>query len=304
LIQPPELRSTLTEFGTRESGGKELAGCIVGGFWRKNYGLKLGDRVTFLFSDEDDNARTVAFVIIGFFEGNNPYLENAAYIDRRLLAEKLNVKGSAKTLFVWLNDSNRKDLDALRERIRVRMQNAFLRDVKGFEQLSNRIAVETWQEKDNGFYKAMTAENRLMRAIMVFFLALLAFIIYLIFGRLVAEKIRDIGTLRALGCTPGQIRMIFLGQALLIGVAGCAAGVLFALLLIGNLNSILQFLSESLNLQLFPPDLFGPNRVLTRVLPLDVVLICGLTLAFSLLGALLPAVRASRLNPVECLRHE
>ena len=49
-----------------------------------------------------------------------------------------------------------------------------------------------------------------------------AIIMFLIFGRLVAEKVRDIGALRAIGATPAGIRACFLMQAFLIGFVGLA----------------------------------------------------------------------------------
>src|SRR4051794_3261220 len=87
ILSPPELKNA-AGFGVHEYKNRQLNGCIVGGAWRKQYNLKVGDRLVSLFSDDEDEAKTVTFYIIGFFEGNNPYLEQGAYVDRKLLAEK------------------------------------------------------------------------------------------------------------------------------------------------------------------------------------------------------------------------
>lgn len=293
----------LSEFGFHESGGLKLPGCIVGGAWRKAYGLKIGERVTFLFSDEEGEARSRAFYIIGFFEGKNPYLETAAYVDRAFLSELIGVKGMAKTLYIWLNEPNRPDLKAVKGKLKEKMAEIVRRDIPELHH-EKAVIVDTWQDKDNKFYQAITSENMMMRIIMCVFLALLAFIMFLIFGRLVAEKVRDIGALRAMGATPSGIRRCFLAQAFFVGSLGLIVGLTLSYLVISNMNGIVEFLAVAAHIDLFPGDAFGHERVATRTLPFDVAIISLLTVVSSLLGAYMPALRASRMNPVECLRHE
>ena len=293
VLQP----ANLTAFGTRDIGGKSLPGCIVGGALRKQYGLKLGGQVSFIFSDEDDDPRTVACAIVGFFEGKNPYLEQGAYVDRAFLAEKIKVAGRAKTLYLWLKEPNRPDLLAFKNKIAAVMQAIVKRD---HAEMADKVNVETWQEKENNFYKAVTRENLMMRAIMAVFLALTAFIIFLIFGRLVAEKVRDIGALRALGASPGGIMKCFLIQGFFIGALGLGLGLGLTELILLYMNEVLAFLGVNI----YPADAFAVDRIPYVTLPLDRILIALLTLASALLGALFPAWRAARLNPVECLRHE
>jgi len=300
LLRPAELRDTLREFGLHTRHGKELAGCIVGGAWRKAYNLRVGDQVTFLFSDEDGEPRSRPFYILGFFEGKNPFLETAAYVDRKFLAKLLGVEGMAKTLFVWLDAPSRPDLKEVQGKVRDIMAGLLQRHSPGHVRL---LEVESWQEKENSFYRAITSENRMMRIILCMSLLLLGFIMFLIFGRLVSEKVRDIGALRALGATPAGVRHCFLAQAILISLFGLALGLLGAYLLIRNVNPAVDFIAEVFRVDLFPSD-FGPNRVPTHTLPLDLLIICALTIVSSWLGALLPAWRASRMSPVECLRHE
>jgi ABC-type lipoprotein release transport system permease subunit len=298
----------ITEFGLHDHGGHQLQGCIVGGMWRRQYELKVGDRVTFLFSDEDGNPRSIAFHIAAFFETKNPYLENGAYIDRKFLADKIGVKGMAKTLYVWLDNPDHPRLYEIRDGIRQKVAAALKRDAPKYEDLERRITVDTWQEKDGGFYKDMTTENLIMRIIMFVFLLMLAFIVFLIFGRLVAEKVRDVGTLRALGATPSGIMQCFLFQALLIGVVGLIVGGIFSFFFISYLNHIVNFLAQCVytitGIKWSLGDLFGPDRILTHTLPFDIILICSLSIFSALVGALIPAIRAASLNPVECLRHD
>jgi ABC-type lipoprotein release transport system permease subunit len=258
----------------------------------------------FTREDQDETPRSIQFTIVGFFESDNPYLENGAYVDRKFLAEEINVPERAKTLSVWYTNPNRPDISSMKDVLKQQLQTMIRRDIPKYASDAERVIVESWQDKDNKFYHAVTSENRMMRIIMGIFLAMLSFIMFLIFGRLVAEKVRDIGALRAIGATPGGIRACFMMQAFLIGLAGLLLGLVMAYFLITNVNWVISFISEMFHIQIFPADLFGSNRLLTRTLPIDVIIISGLTVFFALLGAFFPAMRASRLNPVECLRHE
>lgn len=297
LLKPAELRETLHEFGTRDVQGKPFQACLVGGAWRKNYNLKLGDHVTFIFSDDAGDPRTEAFVIIGFFEGSNPYAEGAAYVDRTHLAKKLGVAGMAKSLFVWFNDPNRDDLLDVRDKIGKRM-GELVRQVT--PENAKLIEIETWQQKDNNAYEAITRENVIFRFIMTISLVLIAFIVFLIFGRLVAEKLRDIGALRAMGATPAVIRGCFLAQGLFVSLFGLSLGLLLSYLMITYINPIANFFG----IDPFPTVSFGVDKIPAHTLPQDVILISAFTVGFALLGTFIPAWRAARMNPVECLRRE
>lgn len=297
LLKPAELRDTLKEFGTREVQGKSFQSCIVGGAWRKNYNLKVGDQVTFIFSNDEGEPRTEAFVIIGFFEGSNPYAEAAAYVDRIHLAKKLGVPGMAKSLFIWMHEPNRADLLEVRDKIGSRMSELVGKVNPGNAKL---IEIETWQQKDNNAYEAITRENIIFRFIMTISLVLIAFIVFLIFGRLVAEKLRDIGALRAMGATPAVIRGAFLAQGLFVSLFGLGLGLTLSYVFINKINPIANFFG----IDPFPEGAFGVSRIPVHTLPQDVWMISAFTIGFALLGTFIPAWRAARMNPVECLRRE
>jgi putative ABC transport system permease protein len=105
----------------------------------------------------------------------------------------------------------------------------------------------------------------------------------------VGERTREIGLLRAAGATAGQIRGLFIRQALALGAAGAAlgllAGVAVAAAMIGYLRST--------------------RSVLAAGLPLDVgslALAAGLGIGVTVLGAVIPTLRAAGLAPLEALR--
>jgi len=310
----------IDEFTVEHKGGRDRQSCIVGDYWRREFNLKVGDTVTFVFSAPGDDiaARGLQFKIIGFYEAHNSYLEMAAYVDRTFLADELHQKGQAKTLSLWVEgDPDRPDLDHIRDQVYARLRELMDRDL-GHDphfadvvgEYKTKLIVETWREKDSNFYAAISRENLIMRFIMAIFLFFIAIIVMLILGRLVAEKTREIGTLRALGATPGGIIACFLMQGFVIAFVGLLIGLPLgaaAALYVNNLEAwASDFVSWLIGqpFRVFPSSDYLLTEIPVRMLPFDFFLISALTLGSCVLGAFLPAWRAGRANPVECLRHE
>jgi len=109
----------------------------------------------------------------------------------------------------------------------------------------------------------------------------------------VYERIREIGTLAAIGTQPRKLMAIFLSEGLLLGLAGAAAGIALSYALIGYLN---------LNPVVFA---FGREEITLRpVLELaEVGGVLILAVVVSALVRLQPAWRAARMDPIEALRH-
>ncbi len=309
-LEPKDLKA----FGRHQLGVRKVPGCIVGDAWRKNFDLKKGGHVTFMFTNEDEDPRVMQFYVIGFFKVGNDYLEHAAYVDQKLLAEEMGTSGTAKTISLWVKgDPDRPDLDQIRHRIEARMKAIMDHDTFVMGQnaampadktLQDRVQVQTWRESEKNLYHAITQENKIMRFIMGIFLLFATIIIFLIFGRQVSEKIRDIGVLRAMGATPSGIIACFLLQGLTISLIGVVLGLTVGWQMIEHINEIQVCANDWFGIQVFPGESFLIDHIPTKLLLFDVVLISGLAIFSGFMGALLPAVHASRINPVECLRHE
>jgi putative ABC transport system permease protein len=106
----------------------------------------------------------------------------------------------------------------------------------------------------------------------------------------VANRTSEIGTLRALGFQKKSILLAFLIESLFLALAGGAVGLFFA--------SFLQlFTISTMNWQTFSELAFSFS--LTFEIASEALLF---SLIMGLVGGLLPAVRASRMNIVEALR--
>ena len=110
------------------------------------------------------------------------------------------------------------------------------------------------------------------------------------------ERTREIGVLKAIGASPGDIRLLFMAEAALIGLLGGITGTIGGWLLGLGLNEgILAYLEWQ------DVPVTGTFFVVTGWL---VALALAFAAVVGLLAGLYPAARAARLDPLEALRHE
>ncbi len=110
------------------------------------------------------------------------------------------------------------------------------------------------------------------------------------------ERTREIGTLKAMGASRGDIRQMFMIEAGLIGLFGGVAGVLLSWALGRGLNHLALWYARQRDLPL-PEQLF----IITPILALQAL---GFAFFIGVLAGLYPANRAARLDPLTALRHE
>ena len=101
----------------------------------------------------------------------------------------------------------------------------------------------------------------------------------------VTERTREIGIRMAVGASRNEILLQFLTEAVLISLAGGILGILVGV-------------SIPLSVQLFVENLAIP------VSPASIIIAFSVSCAVGLIFGMLPANRASKLNPTEALRYE
>jgi putative ABC transport system permease protein len=110
----------------------------------------------------------------------------------------------------------------------------------------------------------------------------------------VYERIREIGTISAIGTRPTTILALFVSEGFLLGLVGTVIGTTISLVAIGIANRMTFTFA------------FGrqDNLVLVPTISSADVLITGLlTIVVAVLASLQPAWKASRMNPIKALRH-
>lgn len=115
------------------------------------------------------------------------------------------------------------------------------------------------------------------------------FIIYNTFGIVVAQRVREIGLLRAIGAEARQIRASIIVEALIIGAVASAIGIAAGV----GLNLGLRAMFDALGIDMPPAD---------TILALRTVLIAlGLGIGVTVVSSVAPSLKASRVSPIAAL---
>jgi len=170
--------------------------------------------------------------------------------------------------------------------------------------LGPQMEISTWIEDNHGILDALIVEKNVMYYLLFFIVLVAAFGITSALITFVVQKTREIGMLRALGATGGQIMSVFLGQSLIVGVLGVLAGYGLGMLAVTYRNEFLRLMRRTTRFELFPESIYGFQDLPALIVPQDILVICGGSLLICLLAGLLPAWSAGRMKPVEALRHE
>jgi len=174
-----------------------------------------------------------------------------------------------------------------------------------FDRLGDRLANElnkqgkpafeahTW-EKLSPFYNIAR-----MIDVMTFFIKLMLIAIVLVsimnvMVMAVYERIREIGTIAAIGTLPGKIVAMFLIEGLSLGLFGALIGDILGIAVI----SLLNVAKLTFNFGRQKGLLLTPGISLQDILTISIIVII-----ISVLASLQPAYKASRMNPIDALRH-
>lgn len=267
--------------------GRVEHGILLGSYLAANLGVDTGDRVTLLslstpevFSGAAapryDRARVTGIFHSGMYE----YDANLAYVSIATAQKLYRAPHRVTGIQVRVAD----------------LWKAHDVGAKVVEAMGGSLVARDWFQKNETLMKWMNLEK------VVVFLALCLIVIVaafniassLIMG--VLERTREIGILRAMGASSRSIRRVFLLQGLMAGLGGAIGGMLFGLLLC--------LIQDRFHVLTIPGSVYFIDFLPVSIHATDMVLIFTCSVAISVLAALLPAWKASRLDPVEAVRHE
>lgn len=237
---------------------------VIGQQLADDLGIRVGNRMRI----ETGAGRAAVVTIAGIFELGVRELDSRyVYLDMKQTQSLVGLFGAVTVIDVAVNDL----FDA--ENISKRL--AKLTSLKS----------ESWMKTNAQLMNALSSQT-LSTSIINFFVALsVAFGIASVLAISVTQRTREIGILRAMGTTQQQMLRVFLIQGALLGMAGSAAGSFVGSAMVWAFN-------------VFGPKLFYiPLR--TDLIPI-VMFAATLT---GTLAAMVPAWRASKLDPVVAIRY-
>ena len=238
--------------------GRELAADLA---------VRVGDRISLVTGTVTDSLRVTALVDLGVRELNR----RTVIVPLRTAQSLVGLPGGATSLDLVLTDVWAAQTLAT--------------------ELSQRFPykVESWQEANAQLVAALHAQSistGLIRGVVMLVVALGIASVLVVS---VVQKRREIGILRAMGATSGQVLRIFLLQGAIVGALGSAFGVLLALGFVWLFTTLVRGAD---GLPLFA-------ITLSPALALQVA---GIATLCGVLAAVAPARSAARLDPAQAIR--
>ena len=221
------------------------------------------------------------FEVVGLFKsGMYEYDNQMGYVSLATAQELLGLGEAVTGLALWVRDPW--IADAVAERLEAALAYPYtLRD---------------WKRMNEGLFSALKLEKMAMTLILLLIVLVAAFNIVSTLIMVVTDKTREIGILRSMGMTAKRILRVFMLQGLAIGVAGTSMGVAGGVLL--------SWTIDHFGLISLPGGVYLIDRLPITLNPLDLVLIAVASVLISFVATIFPSRQASRLAPVEAIRHE
>jgi lipoprotein-releasing system permease protein len=164
--------------------------------------------------------------------------------------------------------------------------------------------ISTWERLQAQYVGIVQKEM----AVVLFVLGIISFtcsfLILAIFWGMVSEKTKDIGVLRSMGASWSGVAWLWIRYGIAIGVIGAVLGGVGGSLIIWNINPIHDWLGRQFNIVIWDPSVYLFPEIPSKVETMKFVISVGGGLFFSILGALVPAIRAANMRPVNALRFE
>ncbi len=221
--------------------------------------------------------RRKAFVVSGVFDaGIYDYNENLAFVNISELQKLMDMRGPTGV--------------ELRIRDPYKAQ-AFT--AKLTRALGPSYQATSWISMNKSLFSALKLEKLAMFIILTLIVLVAAFNIVTTLTLLAVEKTWEIGVLRSVGMTRAGVARVFLGIGLLLGFMGTAGGAAFGV--------VAGVLADRFKILRLPPDVYFIDRIPIKIDFGDLTWIILGALIISFFGALVPAWRASRLEPAQAI---
>jgi lipoprotein-releasing system permease protein len=153
-----------------------------------------------------------------------------------------------------------------------------------------------WEEQNHSLFQALKLEKLGMGVILLLIVLVAAFNIVSTLTMVVSDKTKEIGILKAMGMPAKSIRRIFFAQGLVIGIVGTFLGLVLGF---GAALALDKYQFIKLDAQVYFID-----HLPVSIQPTDVMWIILASIAIAAIATVYPSVQASRLFPIEAIRHE
>lgn len=286
----------LKPFYVEEEGVRPI---IMGYELMKNLHIKRGDEIALMTGqrNEKNELKSISrkFMVVGSFRSGWHEIDiRMCYTRRSDLRGFIDWPNDVKEVCVSLKDPS------IAEKTKFEIQNI----LDDSNMLGASFSVEKWEDRRRTFLSAIQLERDVMKFILFFIVLLALATIMIILILLVKEKTKDIGILKSMGVSNGEIMWIFIFNGFLISFLGVLLGCLLGSYISTNVNNIANLIFEMTGFRVFPRDIYYLDKIPSELNLWNIFSIVIPTLICSVIFCIVPAYFAAKLEPVKALGSE
>jgi len=292
----PALHSRVIDFGPETRGDplgalaqptvSRRAGIVLGAKLAADLGVDKGDLVRVLvpqvrLTPFTPIPRSLVLEVVGTFStGAYPQDAQRAYIPIDAARHLLEAPGAASWVELRLEDPKRLE----------GMKNEIARAMGG------RFVVLDLLQQNEELLKAFNTEKLFLFLAIALIVVVASLNIVSTLVLMVNDKVREIGTLTAMGAKPWNVAAVFVLQGLVIGTLGTVIGL--------SLGTGAAWWLDRFEVMKLNPEVYFVSHVPFSTRPSDVLVVGVAALVIALAATIYPAWKAASLEPVEAIRHE
>lgn len=290
----PQAEPTVTVLNRKLASGRYFAngdrgGILLGKSLAKVLGVGIGGEVAVLTQGTQGSIGAMRYTVQGLFDTGNDLVDGAqAYLNRDDMADLLSSGSAATSAVIKLSD--RALTDAVVEQIRARVANL----------PGQALEVRGWQTMLPEVAQSVAFHEGLGKVVTFILFSIVVVGVANTIMMSVMERLREFGSMMAMGTSPWQIFRLIAYEGLLLGLLGFVVGLAVGYVLVAYLGAVGIDASEQRDaLQ----NMRGVSNVIYPYLGWSRMLfIAGAVLLVTVLATLYPAWRAARLVPLHAIQ--
>ena len=265
----------------------------IGKALSENLNLQVGDKI-FIMSPAGvatiigNFPKQENFIISSIFDsGLSNFDENIAFINLVSLESFFDFKKKERNLEIYLKNPETV------EKTKTEIQKIF-----------NNEFIYTWSDMNSSLFSALKIERNVMFIILSLIIIVAAFNIISGLTILVKNKTREIAILKSIGVLNKSIAKIFFLIGLIIGTSATMFGIFLGVMFSLYIENLRAFLSNVFNISLFPEEIYFLSKMPSEINLSSIFIISICSIVITILVSILPAIKASKLDPVKTLNYE
>ena len=172
------------------------------------------------------------------------------------------------------------------------------------QKIDSNYYIYSWIDLNKSFFSALKVERNVMFIILTLIIIVAAFNIVSGLTILIKNKTKEIAILKTLGLNNKSIVKSFFLTGFTIGLTATVAGLIFGILFAVYIETIRIFLSNILNVEIFPADIYFLDKMPSEINPISILVIFLFSLITTTIASLIPALAIIKMNTVQALKYE